>query len=43
MNKDISIVIPAFNEAQNLPTLIAQIHDAISALKNCNYGKTLAV
>jgi len=37
MNKDISIVIPAFNEAQNLPTLIAQIHDVISALKDCNY------
>lgn len=37
MQQDVSIVIPAFNEAQNLPTLIAQIHDVMSTLKDCSY------
>lgn len=37
MQKHVSVVLPAFNEAQNLPTLIAQIHGAFDKLRDCTY------
>ena len=37
MQKTVSVIIPAFNEAQNLPALLAQVHEAFDALNNCLY------
>jgi len=37
MQKTVSIVIPAFNEAENLPALLAQVHEAFAALLDCSY------
>ena len=37
MQKKVSVVIPAYNEAQNLPTLIAQVHEAVNPLKDYIY------
>lgn len=37
MHKKVSVVIPAFNEAQNLPTLIAQVHEALNPLEAYGY------
>lgn len=37
MTKTVSIVIPAFNEAENLPALLAQVHEVFAALHDCPY------
>ncbi len=34
MQNKISVVVPAFNEAENLPTLIAQIYEALNPLRD---------
>jgi len=37
MQNKISVVVPAFNEAENLPALIAQIHETLNPLKDYVY------
>ncbi len=37
MQKTVSIVIPAFNEAQNLPALLAQVHEVFDVLHDFSY------
>ena len=37
MSKYISVVIPAFNEAENLPSLIKAIQDVFTVISDCSY------